>query len=744
MPSADIMRPMKASLPSGVQRYFEIALYLMVGTGFATLASTGGLGAIAVLMVSTALLYRGYLMIKGRAQLIAERWTSVLTLGYVAFYLVDCFFFSGGFLNATVHLVLFVMVVRLFSAHRDRDYYFLAIIAFLMVLAAALLTVDSVFLLGFAGFMLTAVVAFILIEMRHISGRSAIHSHVQPDCPLDQRRSQVTSRRMATSLVIASPILVLCILLGAAAIFFVLPRVSASYLSAYAPGGEISTGFSDQVELGRIGEIQQSSSVVMHIQIDGDERGSFDLKWRGVTLSKFDGRNWSNNRGQRPLSPQFDGHFVLPSLARDRQARENQARAEQDEPSRRVHYRVLMEPVGMNIFFLAGTAQSLDGNYRNVGIDDSGAVFNLDLEHPVSRYQATSDIAQPDAPELRAAGGINPPYLDPVYLRLPRSLDPRIPRLAEQITVSANNNYDKALAIEAYLRSHFQYTLQLSRTVPRDPLADFLFERKQGHCEYFASSMAVMLRSVGIPARIVNGFRTGEFNDVTSQYVVRASNAHSWVEVFFPSHGWIAFDPTPGESSVIRTGWSRIGLYLDAMASFWRDWVVNYDAGHQQALAVGARSGSRQLFWSVRQWWRDHYEALLAAARRAKSVMAGSPLRWGIAGTTFAMLLWLAGNARLLWQAFARRRLAARPEKAPRRAATIWYERMTESVGRRGWRKSPTQTPEEFIRLIDDANLRGRVAEFTRYYESARFDDSVEGVRRLPQLYEEISATRQH
>ena len=102
---------------------------------------------------------------------------------------------------------------------------------------------------------------------------------------------------MAASLAVASPILVLCILVGAAAIFFLLPRVSAGYLSAYAPGGEITSGFSDTVQLGRIGEIQQSSSVVMHIQIDGDEGGRFDLKWRGVSLSNFDGRNLVEQSG---------------------------------------------------------------------------------------------------------------------------------------------------------------------------------------------------------------------------------------------------------------------------------------------------------------------------------------------------------------------------------------------------------------------------------------------------------------
>ena len=257
--------PFRAAL----QRYFEIALYLLVFTGFTTLASTGGLGVVTVLLVSAALLFRGYLLIRGRTWLVSERWTSFLTLGYVAFYLADYFLFSGGFLNATVHLVLFVMVMRLFSAHRDRDYYFLSVIAFLMVLAAALLTVDSVFLLAFAGFTLTAVVTFILMEMRYISAKAGVHSRESGSGPT----YRPTYQKMAASLVVVSPVLVLCILLGAAAIFFLLPRVSAGYLSAYAPSGEITSGFSDHVQLGRIGEIQQSSSVVMHIQIDGDERG---------------------------------------------------------------------------------------------------------------------------------------------------------------------------------------------------------------------------------------------------------------------------------------------------------------------------------------------------------------------------------------------------------------------------------------------------------------------------------------
>ena len=221
------------------------------------------------------------------------------------------------------------------------------------------------------------------------------------------------------------------------------------------------------------------------------------------------------------------------------------------------------------------------------------------------------------------------------YLELP-AIDRRIPRLAEQITVSAANNYDKARAVEEFLRTHFAYTLQLPRNVPHDPLANFLFERRQGHCEYFASSMAVMLRTLGIPSRVVNGFRTGEFNDLTSQYVVRASNAHSWVEAYFPKYGWVAFDPTPGASIPLRTGWNRMSLYVDAMASFWREWVVNYDAGHQQSLVADAGSRSRNLLWTLRRWWHRHYERLLGAARRTGKVAATSPLHWALGGTLIA------------------------------------------------------------------------------------------------------------
>ena len=254
------------------------------------------------------------------------------------------------------------------------------------------------------------------------------------------------------------------------------------------------------------------------------------------------------------------------------------------------------------------------------------------------------------------------------YLRLP-PLDDRIPKLAEEITAQASSNYDKAVAVEHYLSTHFGYTLELPRSLARDPLANFLFERKRGHCEYFASSMAVMLRSLHIPSRIVTGFRGGEFNDLTGQYVVRASDAHSWIEAYFPGSGWISFDPTPAaEPAASRTGWSRMQLYLDAAASFWREWIINYDVSHQRTLGKDAATGSRQFLDDARRWISRKHRALLRHARRARDHFLSFPARWSGGLVAFAAVLIALLNFRRMVGRLRARSLRAHPERAPARS----------------------------------------------------------------------------
>jgi len=708
-------------MAKAIERYFNVALYLLVLSGFGTLASTGGLDLPAVGLVSLALIFRGYQLLTRREFIIPERWTTYLTLIYVLVYFADYFLVSGSFLTATVHLVLFTMVVRLFSLQKTRDHYMLAVLSFLMVLAAAVLTVGSVFVLTFSGFLLVAIMAFVLMEMRH---------SVAQEQTLAKDPSIVDfHRKMAYGLMAIAPALMLLILAGSFLIFFFLPRVSSRYLSAYTPTSDVSTGFTDRLQLGRIGQIQQSSAVVMHIEIQNDVQGGYDLKWRGVALNVFDGKVWSNSFEQRQVRPGPDGSYPL---------RPPQPPGTPATPRRSIHYRVLMEPLGTNVFFLAERPRSLTGNYRPVTTDAGGAVYDLDLDHPVNRYEADSELPDPDVDDLRLASN-TPPAGAEEYLKLP-PLDIRIPQLAEEITASSPSNYDKALAIEQYLRTRFGYTLELPRAQPKDPLANFLFERKQGHCEYFASSMAVMLRTLHIPSRIVNGFRTGEFNDLTGQYVVRASNAHSWVEAYFPGTGWVSFDPTPAGSLPSRTGWSRIQLYVDAAASFWREWIINYDSSHQRTLGKDAASNSRRFFDDARRWFAQKHRALLRSARRAHNHIADFPVRWlgGMFAAILGLLLLL--NLRRVIRVLRARSLRAHPKRAPRESAALWYDRMVGRLARLGWRKSPSQTPVDFVAAIQEPALQKKVATFTRAYESARFGQSVDDAAALPQLFQEITA----
>src|SRR5579863_3591915 len=221
------------SVHQAINKYFELSLYLLVLMGFGALASTGGLGLPTMLLAGGALAIRGYLLAERRPVVISERWTTPLTVAYFAFYGVDYFLLSRGFLTATVHLVLFAVVVRSFSLRRDRDYTMLAILAFLMVLASAVLTVDSVFLLFFAGFMLMAVATFILMEMRRSGQTARFQARHSNDAQ--------EHRHLAFSLARLTPVLMLMILTAGGAMFFVLPRMSAGYLGGYSFGNNFST-----------------------------------------------------------------------------------------------------------------------------------------------------------------------------------------------------------------------------------------------------------------------------------------------------------------------------------------------------------------------------------------------------------------------------------------------------------------------------------------------------------------------
>jgi len=724
---------------SSAERFFQWSLYVMLVVGFTSLMGTNKLDFPSVALVIAALLLRGYQLLMRRQLVISERWTGTLTIVYFAFYAADYFYFSQSFLSATVHMVLFVMVIKIFSVRRDRDLLYLAVLSFLMVLAAAVLTVDTLFLLSFSLFILVAMATFISMEMRR-SERELLGMGVPP-------RQHV---KFHGSLAGVSATLGLLTMAGAALIFFVIPRLNTSgYLRNMAVQGAMVTGFAQDVNLGGIGEIQQSSNVVMHIQLL-DGRLPEDVKCRGIALANFDGRHWWNS----PEPPSFRGLNNSPLDLTTIGAVEFYSDAHPGPHLPSFSYKVVMEPVGVNLFFLAPVPLKLNGDYRVVEIKSDGSVFYSrpgetsgsgqegDGSQVIGVYTAEADGRDPERFVHDSNSQDYPARVATLYLQKPR-LDPRIESLARQITASEGSNYLRAKAIEAYLRKNFGYTLELPGLREADPLAHFLFERRKGHCEYFASSMAMMLRTLGIPSRVVNGFRGGEFNDLTGSYIVREKDAHSWVEAYFPEYGWVTFDPTPaGQAGATTTRWSRMELYMDAARQLWREWIVNYDFSHQVRLRaeISTRTGNAQS--SFRLWLAQQYRRVVTMMSNFQQQLERlSSAQMGLCCVVLAILLALPFMPRA-WRTFQRTRLLRNPQRAPRTSASFWYLRMLKMLARRGVKKEPSQTAEEFASSIPDPLMRHDVGLFTEHYERARFAESVEDAQRLPELYEEIAGRK--
>ena len=159
----------------------------------------------------------------------------------------------------------------------------------------------------------------------------------------------------------------------------------------------------------------------------------------------------------------------------------------------------------------------------------------------------------------------------------------------------------------------------------------FLFDMRAGHCEYFASSMAIMLRQLGIPARLVNGFRTGEYNSIGNNWTVRQYHAHSWVEAYFPPYGWIEFDPTPTGPGQTRTGFIRlISDLTDAIDLWWWEGVVNYDSSRQYRLLSVLQAALEKNRQSIARLFEHVYEQGNAhvSLAQARSIASGFGKGW--------------------------------------------------------------------------------------------------------------------
>lgn len=299
------------------------------------------------------------------------------------------------------------------------------------------------------------------------------------------------------------------------------------------PSGQYYSGFDNRLDLSYRGSL--SDTVMMYVK---SPAWSY---WRSHAYDAYDGRTWSQSDTSMERIQRFGSTFEL----EDRFWL-------YDDYFVQTFY--IMQPMP-NLIFTGGRPIHLYLAAEEIAIDKTGGIRVGEALEPGMIYSVMS-IRQNFTPEeLRNARGFVPPDVMLRYLQLPDTVTDRTRALAEEVTQGAVTPYDKVIAVRDYLLTTYPYDyFPPPQANDTDAVDQFLFVDKRGVCEHFVSAMVVMLRSLNIPARLVAGYGSGDYNPFTNYYEVRANDAHAWVEVYFPGRGWVSFDPTPGWNGDPQTG----------------------------------------------------------------------------------------------------------------------------------------------------------------------------------------------
>jgi len=686
-----------------VEKFFHFSLLGMFASGYFAVLGSGYLDWPTAILTLAAICLRA-LMVAGIVTLeIPGRVVAALTVLYIGFYPIDYYYISDGFLPAAVHLIFFLGCVKILTVRTMRDFTFVKVIAAMALLAAAVLSVSLTFFAFLAVFLLFTIATFSSGEV--VRATRLFISAGETRRALSRSGLRAFPRRLGMLTVgLFAGILVLT-----GGVFFVLPRTARVAFQRFVPERYHLPGFSNEVTLGEIGEIKQSSTPVMHVLSQAD--GFLAVRWRGAALTHFDGKRWFNLPAVEERL-RTEGRRVL---LNDGPA----------QPGRRIEYEVRLSDIASNVLFVAGTPESMIIDVPVISRSSAGTLSVVRFNGAGLRYAVSSILGEEASPFAQLS-----PDARAEALALP-PIDDRIRRLALDMTAGLATGDEKARALERHLRHDYGYTLELLPAPVADPLATFLFVRKKGHCEYFASAMAVMLRTVGVPARVGTGFLGGVYNPMTGWQVVRASDAHSWVEAWLPRRGWVTFDPTPPDTSPSSVSlWTRAGLVVDAADQFWQDWVVGYDFERQIALAARMQESGRNFRFP---WFGDAAAQMETGVRAARAYVAEILALFALAG---AAILYGPTLLRKL-SADLRVRRAQRGE-AQTSDATLLYERMLRVLERRGLQKPPWLTPAEFAHVLPASELAILVEDLTGAYNQFRFGGRRDAAPRMVRLLRRI------
>lgn len=492
-------------------------------------------------------------------------------------------------------------------------------------------------------------------------------------------------------------------------IFLIMPRWTAAGGMRRGPAASKHlTGFSDQVQLGQMGEILESDSIVMTIELFDDQTDQriepdAELLWRGIAMSRYAQQKWHRQRVDA-----IDAGPVNPA-------------------ARVIRQQIALEPTDSDVLF--GLRPVLDVRSRSGEptlnrVD--GSIFRRDARPEMSFGRRPPNRSSTYLYQVRSVSDGMPyqpgeDYPDPDtndgrdLLEIPHELQDRLQEIAAPIIarIPKTDPRARALALQAYLRDRggYSYTLQMSVVDPSiDPVLDFLLNRKSGHCEYFASALALLLRSVGIPARIVNGFKGGDWNGLVRALYVRGKHAHSWVEALVgqePDNGapvWLTLDPTPAmQREQVVASVSRVPrpvrTLTDSIRQFWVVFVAGYDKDRQEQWIYGpARQVVRDAGRGFRLMW-ETATALFRGLFRFQRPRDFFSVNGFLVST--ALMLFFAGvflALRRLYRAFLKITPRNATDPLASTPGTALYQRLTRLLAGRVAERRFNETPREFAR----------------------------------------------
>ncbi len=603
-------------------------------------------------------------------------------------------------------LFAWVQVLHSFDLPRRRDLAFSVVAAMALMAEAASLSLDesfALFVLPFAG--LAAVWLF-------FSDQAEVKADASPATilrrPAGPRSRRLAARSAARTVVLSAAV----VGLATGMVFVATPRlpgrqilappfslVSRSAIPGFVGGvvnpalpsgvgvkgepgagrGAGYPGFGSAVDLRLRGRL--SDALVMRV------RAPQPALWRGQVYDTFDGTTWTASDERQSLIPTGWGPptFIPPA---------GPPGLAPEEPVVQTFYVVGRQP---NIVFGAYRISQVYFPEGPLAVDSEGSVRAPVLLEPETIYSVVSRLPVATPGMLRSAGRQEPADLVDRYTQLPTDLPARVVELAHRITDAQPTVFDKVMAVERWLHTHTRYRLDVPPEPESVDAVDwFLFERRTGLCEHIASAMAVMLRSVGIPTRFVVGFGPGERNVLTGYFDVRQSDAHAWLEVYYPNVAWMQYDPTFGVPPAGPSGWF---------------------IGPETLRALG-----RFLAWAIP-------DPLETAGRRLGLVPAVVVRRWPVAPAVA-----IAGGGLWGWVKARRRKRLRAP---PLVGAAAAFESVCRSFEARGRPRAPSATPSEHFQSLvtadplaraerDDLEVVVRTFERTRFARKAPDDREVE------------------